>query len=219
MSSKLFDISNPGALGGPLAGISFVAGIVYAMATAKSPYPRPGAKPEDVKKYFNGSSTSARVSVAGQLISTLGLISFTNELVNMAGRGKRSSRALQALALAGGGLAVLTLVTSALTSASLTREQPDVETIHKLHNRAFILGGPLHGAGLGILMGVLGLAGLRSGELPRKLSIACLSIAPVGIASPLSLALKPAMPVIPIGRFSALLLSAIAGFRLSRQAH
>ena len=35
----------PGALSGPLAGTTFVAGVAGAAALSESPYPRPGAQP------------------------------------------------------------------------------------------------------------------------------------------------------------------------------
>ena len=45
----------PGALSGPLAGASFVAGVAGAVALSDSPYPRPGAPPADVRRYFRGN--------------------------------------------------------------------------------------------------------------------------------------------------------------------
>jgi hypothetical protein len=209
---------DPGALGGPVAGLSFVAGVATAMATAKSPFPRPGATPQDVREYFNGSATSARVSVAGQLLSAAALVPFTASVAKLAGRTGRSSSALQAAAVAGGGFAATTLATSALTSATLTREQPDLARVRTLQNLMFLSGGPVHNVGLGLLTGSLGLAGLRTGELPRALSLACLAVATLGILSPLSLAAPPTMVVIPLARFPALILGGIAGARLFRRS-
>ena len=59
-------LSDPGALTGPLAGASFIGGVAAAMALADSPYPRPGAEPAEVRRYFRGSPGAARVSVVGQ---------------------------------------------------------------------------------------------------------------------------------------------------------
>jgi len=209
---------DPGALGGPVAGLSFVAGLATAMATARSPFPRPGATPQDVREYFNGSAAAARVSAAGQLLSAAALVPFTASVAKLAGRTGRSSSALQAAAVAGGGFAATTLATSALTSATLTREQPDLARVHTLQNVMFLSGGPVHNVGLGLLTGSLGLAGLRTGELPRALSLACLAVATLGILSPLSLAAPPTMVVIPLARFPALILSGIAGVRLFRRS-
>jgi hypothetical protein len=45
MVSTMADIHDSGALGGPLAGVSFIIGVAGAMALADAPYPRPGADP------------------------------------------------------------------------------------------------------------------------------------------------------------------------------
>jgi hypothetical protein len=72
----------------------------------------------------------------------------------------------------------------------------------------------VHGAGFGVLVGTLGLAGLRTGELPRLLAMAGLASATVGLLSPLYFVTETAVWFIPAGRFSGLLVSGIAGARL-----
>jgi hypothetical protein len=52
----------PGALSGPLAGTSFIAGVAGAVALSESPYPRPGAQPADVRRYFRGSPGAAQLA-------------------------------------------------------------------------------------------------------------------------------------------------------------
>jgi hypothetical protein len=200
-------LSDPGALTGPLAGASFIGGVAAAMALADSPYPRLGAEPAEVRRYFRGSPGAARVSVVGQLISAVSLARFTASVANLAARSGRGSRAV---AVAGGGTAAASLAASALLSAALTggrgEQEPSAAALHKW---GFIAGGPVHGA--------LGLAGLRTGELPRPLALACLASAATGVLSPLSLISKPAMWFIPAGRFSGLLVSGIAGATLGRR--
>jgi hypothetical protein len=113
---------------------------------------------------------------------------------------------------------VATLAASALTSVQLTKSAADnAETALELHHRAFVAGGPLHGPGIGLLMGALGLAGLRTKSLPKWLSLASLATAATGLLAPLSLKVKPAVWLIPASRFPGLLLSGIAGVALSRQ--
>jgi hypothetical protein len=208
-------LSDPGALTGPLAGASFIGGVAAAMALADSPYPRPGAEPAEVRRYFRGSPGAARVSVVGQLISAVSLARFTASVANLAARSGRGSRAV---AVAGGGTAAASLAASALLSAALTggrgEQEPSAAALHKW---GFIAGGPVHGVGFGVLVGALGLAGLRTGELPRPLALACLASAATGVLSPLSLISKPAMWFIPAGRFSGLLVSGIAGATLGRR--
>jgi hypothetical protein len=79
-----------------------------------------------------------------------------------------------------------------------------------------VAGGPVHTVGFGILVGALGLAGLRTGELPRPLAVAGLASAAASVASPLYFLAEPAGWLIPAGRFSGLLVSGIAGVRLAR---
>jgi hypothetical protein len=117
-----------GALSGPSAGTSFIAGVAGAVALSDSPYPRPGAQPADVRRYFRGSPRAARVSVAGQLVSAASLARFTASVAKLAGRSGQGSRGLRTAAVGGGMLAAASLATSALRVAALTgsREEHDV---------------------------------------------------------------------------------------------
>jgi hypothetical protein len=210
---------DPGALSGPLAGISFVGGVAGAMALADSSYPRPGSEPAEIRRYFRGSSGAARLSVVGQLVSATSLARFAVSVARLAARSGRGSRKLQAAALAAGGLAAASLATSALLSAALTgrRGEQDTSAV-ALHRLMFAAGGPVHGAGFGVLVGSLGLAGLRTGELPRPLALAGLASAAAGLLSLLYFVAEPAAWFIPAGRFSGLLVSGIAGVRLGRRS-
>src|SRR5215217_4140332 len=101
----LTSFRDPGALSGPLAGVSFIAGVAGAMALADSPYPRPGSEPAEIRQYFTGSSRSARLSAAGQLISAASLARFTASVAKLAARSGQGARGLQAAVVGGGGLA------------------------------------------------------------------------------------------------------------------
>ncbi len=209
---------DPGALSGPLAGTSFIAGVASAVALAEDPYPRPGSEPADVQRYFAGNPGAARISAAGQLISAVSLARFTASVARLAARSGRGSQGLRAAAVAGGGLAAASLTASALLSAALTGRLGERESsAAALHRLMFAAGGPVHGAGFGLLVGSLGLAGLRTGELPRPLAIAGLASAAANLSSPLYFVAEPAAWLIPAGRFSGLLVSGIAGARLGRQ--
>jgi hypothetical protein len=210
---------DPRVLSGALAGGSFVGGVAGAMALADSPYPRPGSEPAEILRYFRGNAGAARLSVVGQLISAASLARFTASVARLATRSGQGSRGLQAAALVGGGLAAASLATSALLSAALTGRQGEQESSAvALHRLMFAAGGPVHGAGFGVLVGSLGLAGLRTGELPRPLALAGLASAAAGLLSPLYFVAEPAAWLIPVGRFSGLLVSGIAGARLSSRS-
>jgi hypothetical protein len=219
MVSTMADIHDSGALGGPLAGVRFIIGVAGAMALADAPYPRPGADPAEIRRYFRGNPGAARISVVGQLISAASLARFTASVAKLAGRSGRGSRGLRAGAIGGGGLAAASLTTSALFSAALTgdRGERDASAV-ELHRLMFAAGGPVHGAGFGILVGSLGLAVLRTSELPRPLAIAGLVSASAGVLSPLYFVTERAVWLIPVGRFSGLVVSAIAGAILGRRS-
>jgi hypothetical protein len=208
---------DPGALSGPLVGTSFIGGAGGGVALADHPYPRPGSTPQEIRRYFGESPIPGRLSATGQFISAAALIRFTASVAKLAGRAGVGSRKLQAAAIAGGGLAAGSLATSAACAAALTarRGQQDASAT-ALHRRGFIAGGPVHGAGFGALVGALSVAGLRTGELPRPLAIAGLASAAAGLLSPLYLVSERAALLIPAGRVTGLLVSGIAGARLSR---
>jgi hypothetical protein len=207
-----------GALSGPLVGLSFVSGVAGTMARSDYPYPRPGSDAAEVQRFFRQPSGSPRLSVAGQAISAAALVRFTATVAGLAGRSGPGAGRLRAAAVAGGGLAAAALATSALCTAALTSRGGEQEaSAAALARRAFLAGGPVHGAGFGVLVGALGLAGLRTGALPRPLGIAALASAAAGLLSLLYFVAEPAAWLIPIGRFSGLLVSGIAGVRLSRR--
>jgi hypothetical protein len=209
--------SDRGALSGPLAGASFIAGVAGAMALADDPYPRPGSEPAQVRRYFGGNAGPARLSAAGQAVSAASLVGFTASVARLAGRSGHGSRALQAAAVAGGGLAAGSLAAAAGYAAALTGPAGDSDAgAATLARRAFVAGGPVHTAAFGVLVGALGLAGLRTGELPRPLAIAGLASAAASLLSPLYFVAEPAGWFIPAGRFSGRVVSGIAGVRLAR---
>jgi hypothetical protein len=208
--------SDRGALSGPAAGVSFIAGVAGAMALADDPYPRPGAEPAKVRKYFGDNAGPARLSVTGQAVSAASLAAFTASVARLAGRSGRGSRVLQAAAVAGGGLAAGSLAAAAGFAAALTGPAGrDDDRAVTLARRAFVAGGPVHIAAFGVLVGALALAGLRSGELPRPLAAAGLASAIASLLSPPYFVAEPAGWLIPVGRFSGLLVSGIAGARLA----
>ena len=157
-------MSDRGAISGLVAGVSFVAGIGGAMARSTLPYPRPGSSPAEVRRYFTESAGPARLSATGQLVSAVALGRFTASVARLAGGSPRC-----AAAIAGGGVATASLATAGLCAAALSGGAGrDDARAARLHRRAFLAGGPVHGAGFGVLVGALGLAGRRTGALPRR---------------------------------------------------
>lgn len=204
-----------GALSGPLAGISFIASLVALNALSETRYPMPGSDPSAIKRYFSQEHRAARLGAIAQLTCAGSLARFARSMASLAGRAGRGSRGLQLASVAGGALAATSLAASALSTIALTtsraKRDSDADALYRL---MFVTGGPVHGVGLGLLAGALGLSGLRTGELPPRLSKAALASSAMGALSPLALAAKPGIVFIPLGRLSALAVCGIAGVRL-----
>src|SRR5215212_543981 len=208
---------DPGAMSGLLTGVSFIAGVGGGVTLADSPFPRPGTEPSEVSRYFTENARSARLSATGQLVSTAALARFTASVARLAGRSGPGSQSLRVAALAGGALAVASLATSGLHTLALSgRRGKQDESAARLARRGFVFGGPIHGVGFGVLTGALALAGLSTGELPRPVAIVGLASGASGLLSPLYFLKERAGWFIPIGRFSGLVVSGIAGVRLGR---
>jgi hypothetical protein len=205
-----------GALSGPLAGISFIGGIGGANALAEQPYPRPGSDPSQVRAFFSQNPGPVRLSAAGQVVSAVSLARFTVSVARLAGRAGRGSRALQAAAVAGGAVAAASLAVSAVCTAALSaRWGRDETSAVAMARRGFLAGGVVHSPAFGVLLGALGLAGLRTGELPRPVAITALASASACLLAPLYLVAEPFAWFIPAGRFPGLVASGIAGARLA----
>jgi hypothetical protein len=212
-------LDNPGALGGVLTGVSFIGGLATGLSLADAPFPQPGADVKDVQRFFLGSAGPERINVGGQLLSAASLAVFSASVAQLAGRAGPRSRALQVMAIAGGALASVSLAASATAAAALTTGAGrDEDRARSLHRFVFAAGGPVHGAGLALLLGALGLAGRRTGALPRPLTTAALASAGVNALAPVVLAVPKAALVIPAGRFPTFVVLGISGVRLARGA-
>jgi len=206
-----------GALSGPLSGASFVASLVALNALSDARYPTPGADPAVVRRFFSQEHAAARIGAAAQLVCAASLARFSMSVARVASRAGRRSGALRVASVAGGTLAASSLATSALLTVTLTTDLAKrTSTADALYRLMFATGGPIHGVGLGLVVGSLGVAGSRTGDMPPRLANAALASAAAGALSPLALVAKPGLVFIPLGRLSALVVSGIAGVRLAR---
>ena len=212
-------LDDPGALGGVLTGVSFIGGLATGLSLADAPFPQLGADVKDVQRFFQGDAGPERINVGGQLLSAASLALFSASVARLAGRASRGSRTLRAMAIGGGALASVSLAVSATAAAALTAAPGrDEDKASSLHRLLFAVGGPVHGAGLALLLGVLGLAGRRTGALPRPLTTAALASAGVDALAPVVLAVPKAAPIVPAGRFPTFIVLGISGARLARSA-
>lgn len=106
---------------------------------------------------------------------------------------------------------VASLSASALCAAALAgRWWRNHANADALHSRALAAGGLGHGVGFRALVGALDLAGLRTGELLRPLTVAGLDSA-AGLLAPLYFVSESAAWFIPAGWCYGLPVSGIAG--------
>lgn len=212
-------LDDPGALTGVLAGVSFIGGLATGLSLADAPFPRPGAGVDDVQRFFQGSAGPERINVAGQLISAAALARYAASVARLAGGSGRGSTSLRAVALVGGAVAATSLAASATAAAALTtRLGRDSRRARFLHRFVFTAGGPVHGAGLALLLGALGVAGRRTGTLSRPVALAALVSAGVDALALVVLAAPRAALVVPAGRFPTFIVMGITGVRLARGA-
>jgi hypothetical protein len=206
-----------GALSGPLAGASFVASLVALNGLSDARYPMPGSDPAEIRRFFSREHRAARLGAAAQLVCAASLARFGKSVAHLAGRAGGHSRFLRAASVAGGVLAATSLATSAVLGVALTTELARRKSVaDALYRLMFATGGPVHGVGLGLLVGSLGLAGSRTGGMSAKASKTALASAAAGALSPIALIAKPGLVLIPLGRLSGLLVSGIAGVRLAQ---
>jgi hypothetical protein len=209
-----------GALSGPVAAISFITGIGAANAWADGTYPRPGTEPEETSRYFTGNAGPTRLSAAGQVVSAASLARFTVSVARLAGRSGRGARGLRAAAVTGGGVAAASLAASAACTGALSgRLGRRADTAAEVARRGFLAGGVIHTPAFGVLIGVMGLAGLRTGELTRPVALTALGSASACLLAPLYLVAEPFAWSIPTGRFPGLISIGVAGTQLARKHH
>jgi hypothetical protein len=203
------------ARSGITAGVAFLGGVIGSAVSSKEPYPRPGSDAEAIRRYFGQRPSPVRFGGPGQLVCAVTLGRFAASVAALAGRSGRGARPLGTAAVAGGAVASGALATSAAYTLALGRDPADERAVAR-HRRMFLAGGPVHGVGFGLLLGALGVAGVRTGELPRPLARAALAAAVPNLLSPLYLVAEAAAWLIPIGRFPGLVIIGAAGDRLAR---
>jgi hypothetical protein len=182
---------DPGALSGALAGVSFAASLVALNALSEERYPMPGSEPAAIRRFFANERKATRLGAVAQLTCTACLARFAKSVAALAARDSSRLRAASV----------------ALTTRLSERE----ERADALYRLMFVTGGPVHGVGQGLLVGALGRAGLRTGELPPSLSKAALTSAAAGALSPLALVAKPAIVFVPLGRVPRYWSAALSG--------
>ena len=125
---------------------------------------------------------------------------------------------MQAAVALGGTISSGALAASAACTAALASRSPPAGRAVRLHRAAFLPGGPTHGAGFGLLLTALGMAGHRTGQLPPPLASAALASAVPNLLAPIYLGdgRRRCGGSPPAGRFPGLIITATAGRYVGR---
>lgn len=188
---------NLGVLAGSLFVVLWFGGTVV-QDTSGAGFPRPSDDMATVADIMRAGASRMETSAGLQLLAAVALLWFA---ATVAARLRRVGRAGVGpeLALAGGIMSASTLLfsASALLVLGSTDLASDDATAALLYHLSFWLGGPIHVAGLGLLI-VSAAYGLG---LPKWLSIAGLVIGTAGMLASLSAIVPPLVLFTPIGRF------------------
>lgn len=193
------------ALTGIGFAVLFVAGLVFSGLAGSATYPSPFVADQVAEAYFaDNGGVVVGMSVL-QLLSVVPLAVFVLALTRRAGAG---------LARASGLSAAAALAACALIGLSIPVLDAEGDTLHTLHHLTFMAGGPVHVPFLGILVGASALA-FRTAA-PRWTTALGLVSAGLALLSVLSFASESLMPLLPLGRFTAILWIAVTAIRPAR---
>ncbi len=212
MTTTLTRSRDLGALTGLVCGIVFVGGLalVGMLIPATAPPNLPSSDPADIQRFFLENGTATRVQALIQTVAAALLATFAAAVAGLVGRSEPRPSALAAATIGGGLLAAAFLALSALLAGTPGAEQNtgSAATVSALRQLSFFVGGAGHTAWLGVFVGAASLATRRAGALPRWLTTAGLVSAVLSVLSLISLVVEPAALLIPLGRFSGLLVIA-----------
>lgn len=184
------------------AGIGFVVVFLLGLAPTFGNFPVPSTPAVHVLAYFSAHYDIVAINEFSQAVAAVAVLVFS------AGLARSLGAAAAPQLIAAGAVTSVTLILAASLFSTLTvpelANQPALAGV--IYHLAYLVGGPAHVVALAILVGTTAVAGWRSGQLPRWLTIAGFVIAAVGLLASLNFATPPvpaqlAMPFIPGGRF------------------
>lgn len=200
---------NLGVLAGSLFVVLWLAGtVVQGMSGAG--FPRPSDDMATVAGIMRAGADRMEASAGLQVLAALALLWFSSAV---AARLRRAGHTGAELALAGGitSAATLLLSASALISLGSTDLVNDDASAQLLYQLSFWLGGPIHVAGLGLLI-ISAAYGLG---LPKWLTIAGLVVGTAGVVAALSPIVSQLVIFTPVGRFLGFIWIVIATVMLA----
>ena len=184
--------------------VLFAASLVFAMGVAQGTFPFPWDTLQAKVAYFAANASSTRVMAFLQLGAAIPLAVYTATVVSRL-RFFGSRAAGPGIALAGGLLASFSLIGSALMEWMLSRpgtvENPML--VSAFYDLAFLLGGPVHMAGMGLLLLGVSVPLFFMRLIPRGICVLGFVVGVVAEISTLTLLTFKASYLLP-ARFPAL---------------
>lgn len=186
--------------------VAFVASVALPPIAGAGTMPPPYARADQVREFFTAAAPALGVASAVQLLAALALAVFTavawSRLTYLAPNAPGP-----AIAAAGGGMAAAMLALTAgvqwVAVQAPVLEQDGV--VRMLHHLMFVLGGPVHTAALGVLTLGCAVTSWFVGRIPRRLSQAGIVVGALAVLSGVALVSDVLTPLVPIGRFTAML--------------
>lgn len=198
-----------------VTGLLFAAAVIVGVVLATGP--RPDAPAAAIQQAIVDNAATVRIQAFVQTASAVLLLPVTAALVDLVHRSEARSALLTAMTLGGGVLAAALLMVQSLLTAALATEQiaDEPALVSALDQVVFYTGGVGHVVWLGFLVGGVSVAAHRTLALPRWLTTAGMVSGVLSVLSLLSLVVAPTALFIPLGRFSAIVVIAVAGLLMA----
>lgn len=197
---------DPWALSGVLFVAFFIASLVLGGMLASGPLHLSVAHPAEVVNYFTDNQTAALAWSLCLILSAISLFVFVAPVATFVRSIVGERHALIWLTSAGGALAALMLLASALFGLMLALPAGAVglDLVDTLRDLIFLSGGTLHVASVGLFIGATSIAAARANALPRWILWLGIVASVLAILSLASTILYPASILIPLGRLLSL---------------
>jgi hypothetical protein len=185
----------------PLAGVAFAGlfagGLILSTVLGTRTFPSPYESATAVTDYFADNSGQVRALGLLHTLSALALVIFT-----VAVAGSVRDGMARALSQSAGVIAAVFLLISGMCSVALVSDGVSGDALRALHALAFVSGGAMHVLFLGILVGA-GTTAL-AGSAPRGIVVLGWVSAVLSLAAIASLVARPAVFLLPLGRFTGI---------------
>lgn len=195
----------------------FLLSLVLSPMLGSGSTPSPFSAPSVIEHYFTTSRTASRVNGFLQVDAAFAL-AVLSAVLHSRMRFLAPNVPGPVIAAAGGMIASVFLGLNgvlqwALSQPGATDQLPVVRTVQDVF---FASGGPVHVAGLGLLIAGTAVTAWFLRLLPRWLCAAGVVIAAIAVLSLLALLVTGAAPLIPIGRFTGMIWLLVMAFMLPR---